>query len=195
MTGKMQETTDPLCSGIRDEYARLGVETYYQTKGDQYTNPHFEQVRQLLIENEKRIDYSNALDFCCGSGEVSLVLRELGYPLPTACDPYTHKAYQNNFDRTCLPFSFADVIRGKLKGQFSTIICSFALHLCPGKQHFPLVFNLFQCTDQLVVITPHKRPALERLDFVTLKFEDAVLTQRKKKVRLKSYTASKIGSK
>lgn len=173
--------------GIRDEYAESGVKEYYQSKGNTYSNPHFPQVRQLLIQNDQRIDYSNVLDFCCGSGEVSLVLQELKYPLPTACDPFTQEAYQANFDQTCLSFSFDDVIRGKLDGSFSAVICSFAMHLCPEKQLFPLVANLFRLSPNIVIITPHKRPALEQLSGVELVYEDFVLTDRGKKVRLKSY--------
>ena len=173
--------------GIRDHYAEVGVESYYLENGNSYQNPHFPQVRQLLINNQSRIDYSYTLDFCCGSGEVSLVLQELGYPLPTASDPFTSGAYRKNFNRDCLELSFADIIRGKLIDQFSAIICSFAMHLCPPKQLYPLTYQLFQCTSTLIIITPHKRPMLEELSGVVLRFEDFVLTERGKKVRLKGY--------
>lgn len=177
----------PLLKGIRDEYAEMGVTQYYQTQGKNYANPHFPQVRQLLIQNKSRIDYSKVLDFCCGSGEVSLVLQELGYPLPMACDPFTQESYYANFDQNCLPYSFEDVIRGKLSGAFSAVICSFAMHLCPEKQLYPLVANLFQLSPNIVIITPHKRPVLERYSNVELLFEDFALTKKGKKVRLKSY--------
>jgi hypothetical protein len=39
-----------------------------------------------------------------------------------------------------------------------------------------------------VIITPHKRPALENLAQVQLDFEDFALTKRGKKVKLKSYS-------
>jgi hypothetical protein len=39
----------------------------------------------------------------------------------------------------------------------------------------------------LVVITPHKRPALEELPGIELVWEDFELTERGKKVRLKVY--------
>lgn len=179
--------TDRKTKGIREEYAEIGVTEYYESKGNTYTNPHFPQIRQLLLQNQHRLDYSKVLDFCCGSGEVSQVLQELKYPLPIACDPFTQKAYQTNFDRECLSFSFEDVIRRKLNGNFSTIICSFAMHLCPEKQLYPLVANLFALSPNIVIITPHKRPVLERLTNVELTFEDFVLTERGKKIRLKSY--------
>lgn len=179
----MPKNTD----AIRNQYSKLGTTGYYQAFGKEYKNPHFQEIRALLLQNAHRIDYSRVLDFCCGSGEVSLVLHEVGYPLPLASDPYTTEAYRSNFNQDCLPLSFEEVIRGHLKGQFSAIICSFAMHLCPKKQLFPLSYQLFQCSPQLVIITPHKRPELALLEGISLDFTDFTLTDRGKKVFLKSY--------
>jgi hypothetical protein len=71
---------------------------------------------------------------------------------------------------------------------FSSIICSFAMHLCDEKQLYPLVNQLFTYSENIIIITPHKRPALETLTNVTLNFDDFVLTERGKKVFLKSYS-------
>jgi SAM-dependent methyltransferase len=172
---------------IRNAYHKHGVTGYYMQSGSQYQNPHFPQIRALLLQNEHRLDYTNVFDFCCGSGEVSRVVQELGYPLPQASDPYTQEAYQKNFNQDCQNFTFEDVIKGKLTGAFSSVICSFAMHLCPEKQLYPLVFQLFQHTKQLVIITPHKRPELENLSNVQLQFTDFALTERGKKVFLKAY--------
>ncbi len=175
---------------IRNHYAEQGVKEYYKTHGAEYQNPHFEQVKQLLQQNEYRIDYQNVLDFCCGSGEVSQVIQELGFPLPTASDPFTGDAYFQRFDKTCLPHSFEAVIKGHLSGNFSSIICSFAMHLCPTKALFPLAYQLFQCSPQLVIITPHKRPDLSLFSGIQLEFEDDTLTERGKKVRLRAYRST-----
>jgi hypothetical protein len=177
----------PTEEAIRNRYADLGVEGYYESEGADYSNPHFPEIRELLLRNAHRIDYSSVLDFCCGSGEVSKVVQELGFPLPAASDPFTAAAYRRNFDAPCLPLSFADVIRGKLNGRFSAILCSFALHLCPQKQLYPLVMQLLAHSDQLVVITPHKRPDLSRIAGVELKFFDAFPTERGKNVFLNGY--------
>lgn len=177
-------------SGIRNLYSEQGIEGYYKNAGGCYENPHFQQVKALLQQSEQGINYTNVLDFCCGSGEVSRVLVEMGYPLPYASDPYTQGAYRKNFSQDCWNLSFEDVIKGKLNGQFSSIICSFAMHLCPEKQLYPLVYQLFQCTAQLVIITPHKRPVLEKLDNIELVFTDFALTERGKKVFLKLYQFS-----
>lgn len=173
---------------IRNHYSKLGVEAFYRTHGQDYENPHFPQIQALLQNNAHRIDYSKILDFCCGSGEVSRVLADMGFPNSTGCDPFTAEAYQRSIQKECLNFNFEDVIRGQMMGQFSAIICSFAMHLCPEKQLYPLVYQLFTLSPQLIIITPHKRPALETLDNVQLDFEDFVLTTRGKKVRLKCYS-------
>ena len=172
---------------IRNQYQEKGVEQYYREEGAHYENPHFEQIRALLLDNQHRIDYRNVLDFCFVSGEVSLVLQELGFKT-TASDPFTQEAFQRNFQRPCLNYSFESVIKGQLEGQFSAIICSFAMHLCPEKQLFPLVFNLFRHSPKIVIITPHKRPDLAKLDGIELEYEDFELTSRGKKVRLKVYS-------
>ncbi len=74
-----------------------------------------------------------------------------------------------------------------MEGIFSSIICSFAMHLCPEQDLFALVSQLFSHSGNIIIITPHKRPVLEELDGVELEFEDFVLTEIGKKVRLKSY--------
>jgi SAM-dependent methyltransferase len=176
--------------GIRDEYQEEGVENYYLQHGADYENPHFEQVRQLLIQNEERIDYRKVLDLSCGSGEVSIVLKELGYADTEACDPYTQKAYEARLGKNCQPWSFEDIVKGSLVDQYSAIICSFAMHLCPEDLLFPLVYQLFQHTTLVLILTPHKRPELEKLEGVSLAFEDFTLTPKGKKVKLKAYQST-----
>jgi len=177
---------------IRNQYVAQGVDAYYQQHGDTYENPHFAQITALLENNQSRIDYSQTLDFCAGGGEVTQVLQKLGHTKVKGCDPYTYELYTQNTQLDCLTYNFQEVIQGKLNEvftpqTFTSIICSFAMHLCPEKQLYPLVFNLFQLTNRLVIITPHKRPILEDIAQVHLDFEDYALTKRGKKVKLKSY--------
>lgn len=183
---------------IRGYYEKLGVEDYYKRHAYNYSNPHFEQIRELLVNNTKdntdyTIDYSNVMDFCAGAGEVTLVLQELGFPNTIGCDPFTHKVYRRKTKRPCLRLDFKSVIRHQLEGKYSAIICSFGMHLCPPKELYPLVFELFQHAPQLVIITPHKRPILEELTGVQKVHEDFALTERGKKVRLKVYEQAEIG--
>lgn len=188
---------------IRDEYAEQGVEAYYRASADVYENPHFIYIKSLLEQNQHRIDYSKVLDFSCGGGEVTVILRGiLGDAFSTdkilGTDPFTFRLYEKNTGCRCFGYSFDDVIKGRLNKKlhhnpedenpiFSSIICSFAMHLCPEKQLYALVSQLFLLSKTLVIITPHKRPQLEELMGVSLDFDDFVLTEKGKKVFLKVY--------
>jgi SAM-dependent methyltransferase len=179
---------------IRNEYSNMGVENYYRNHGDVYKNPHFPYIQQLLEQNQHRIDYSKTLDLACGGGEVTLILRGLGFDETIGCDPFTGSLFEKNTGKACLTFSFEDIVKGVFttnnpttNNQFTTTISSFAMHLCPEKQLFSLVAQLFLITKNIVIITPHKRPELEKLANVQLLFEDFVLTERGKKVFLKNY--------
>jgi hypothetical protein len=127
------------------------------------------------------------LDLAAGGGEVTIALQEKGITGITGCDPFTFSLYEKQTGLDCLKLSFHDIIRGGMPGAYSVVICSFALHLCPIKDLFPLVWNLFEAAPLLVVITPHKRPELENLPSVELVWQDFVCTERGKQVRLKAY--------
>lgn len=172
---------------IRKSYESLGVEQFYRQEGDHYANPHEAQVVALLQQNNHHIDYKKVLDFCCGSGEVTVALANMGFGDTVGSDPFTQAAYQKRTGKTASDWNFEYVIRNGFQDTYSAVICSFAMHLCPEAQLFPLVMQIFQSTRQLVIITPHKRPALEQLDGVELAFVSDVLTERGKKIRLKSY--------
>ena len=176
---------------IRTEYAEKGVEAYYQKNADAYENPHFPYIEQLLEQNKERIDYARVLDLACGGGEVALILRGLGFENTVGCDPFTKRLFVKNTGLPCFNYSFEDIVKGRLAAKvnapFSAIISSFALHLCDEKMLYSLINQLFRLTKNVVVITPHKRPQLEHYPEFTLIFEDFVLTERGKKVFLKSY--------
>ncbi len=174
---------------LRLAYEEEGSEAYYQKNALAYQNPHEPQIRELIQRNAGKVDYSRALDLCAGGGEVSRMWRELGYTGFCASDAYTHELYTQNLQLPCHSYSFDDFLRGKFTfpHTFTSIVCSFALHLCKEEYLFKITENLLAYTDNIVIITPHKRPELEHLGILSLKFEDDVLTARGKKVRLKSY--------
>ncbi len=176
-------------NAIRLKYENEGVEGFYSKHADEYQNPHFEYIRQLIIQNEHHLDYTKGLDFCAGNGEVSQVWQELGYKDFVGSDCFTYNNYEKNFNIPCLKYSFEDIIKGNFEfsHKFSVIICSFAMHLCPEKWLYSLTYNLLEYSQKLVIITPHKRPQLENLAQIALTFEDFVLTQKGKKVFLKIY--------
>ena len=119
---------------IRPLYDQYGADGYYRAFSDSYKNPHFLQISALIQRNLHRIETSaGVLDFSAGGGEVSRVLVEAGLQSVSGCDPYTQELYQRNTGLPCLALSFKDVIRFGLPGNYSAIISSFALHLCPER--------------------------------------------------------------
>jgi trans-aconitate methyltransferase len=173
---------------IRLLYDEFGAEGFYRDHAEHYENPHLPQIQTLLERNFHRLDCSETvLDFAAGGGEVTTTLRKLGAQQLVGCDPYTHALFEKQTGLPCLRFSFRDVLKNGLSDRYSLIISSFALHLCPQKDLFPLIWNLFQAAPVLVVITPHKRPELEQLPGITLLWEDVAETPRGKKVRMKTY--------
>lgn len=175
---------------LRPLYEQLGADNYYRRYGDSYENPHQPQVQALLEQNKTRLNLARPLDFCAGGGEVSALFLAWGLTDFAACDPYTHRLYAKKIGRPCAAWSFVDVLKGKLQGDFSTIIASFALHLCPEEQLHGLMLQLFAHAPQLVVLSPHKRPALDDFEGVQLDFEDFALTPRGKKVFLRAYSCA-----
>lgn len=175
---------------LRPLYEQLGAEQYYRRYGDAYENPHKTQVQALLSQNKERLHLERPLDFCAGGGEVSEMFLAWKLENFEASDPFTHRLYKKKIGRACRTWSFADVLKGKLEGQYSSIICSFALHLCEEEQLHGLMLQLFAHAPQLVVLTPHKRPELDAYEGVSLDFEDFVLTEKGKKVFLRAYVCS-----
>ena len=146
------------------------------------------QVAELVRRNYSTWDGKGGiLDFCAGGGEVTTVLQECGCKQLSGSDPFTWALYEKNTGIVCHKWSFEDVIRNGCGIRYSTIVCSFAMHLCPQKQLFPLVWNLLEAAPQLVIISPHKRPELEHFEGIRLVSEDEVFTERGKKVRLKTF--------
>jgi hypothetical protein len=173
---------------IRPLYDEFGAEGYYRQHADEYQNPHFPEIKNLLEKNFHRFDFSEAaLDFGAGGGEVAQVLQSLGVRKIVGCDPFTFSLFEKKTGLPCLRFGFEEVLRGADLGKFSVAFSSFALHLCPEKDLFSVVWQLFQAAPTLVILTPHKRPELERLPGVELIFEDFSLNEKGKKVRLKAY--------
>jgi SAM-dependent methyltransferase len=179
---------------IRYYYEKYGAEQFYVKYSDKYYNPHILQIDELLKKNMSRIDYSHILDFCSGTGEVTRIIKSLGYDIIEASDPYTNEIYEKKNEIKCYKLSFDDILKDRLYDYvdedkyYSAIICSFALHLCPSEQLFNIVYTLFMHTSQLIIITPHKRPCLEQFDIFKLDFTDYALTLENKKIYLKSYS-------
>ena len=176
---------------IRPLYEQHGAEAYYRDHAGGYENPHFPQIKALIEQNLHRLDCSGGvLDFAAGGGEVTRVLQQAGVTHLSGCDPYTHALYTRQTGLPCLQHDFKTVLKHGLPQRYSLVISSFALHLCPAKDLFPLCWNLLEAAPLLVVITPHKRPELENLPGIALAWEDHALTEKGKQVRMKAYELS-----
>merc|ERR1711991_442578 len=113
-------------------------------------------VRKHLADE----DLSNVLDLACGSGEVTLVVRELGGSA-VGFDPYCHAAFEERTGQKCEQWSFEDICHGLVEPSprsYSCIICCFALHLLDESYLPALCAVLSTWTTRLIVLTPHKRP-------------------------------------
>lgn len=142
-------------------YEALGVEGYYRQNGATYRNPHEDAVADVLrlAAQTWPLDLSHVLDLACGSGEATLVLRSLGANRVDGIDPFTGHAYLARTGQVAEAMRFEDIALGSLAGRhWSTVVCSFALHLVDASWLPGVCRNLADVTDTLVVITPHKRP-------------------------------------
>ncbi|MBG85620.1 MAG: hypothetical protein CMO80_01815 [Verrucomicrobiales bacterium] len=154
---------EPSASGIRGEYETHGVAGFYKQHGDDYSNPHEGVLAELLRSslNEWSIQPCRSLDLACGSGEVTVVLEQLGFTEIVGADPYTYEAYRRRTGRNPLKLSFEEIQAGGLEqDRFELIVCSFALHLADESRLPPLLYQLAQMAPTLIVLTPHKRPEI-----------------------------------
>lgn len=142
-------------------YKTYGVDGFYIRMHDCYFNPHINDINTLLeysYENWKI--GKSVLDLCCGGGEVTQKLLSLDETINfLGVDPYTYNLYNKNTNKDSIAYNFKDICLGKLdEYKFDTIICSYALHLCEVSMLPLVLWQLSQISNQLIIITPHKRP-------------------------------------
>ena len=148
---------------VRSKYQKYGVKNFYQWYYDQYKNPHEPIIDKSIsfINDNWKIDLSKALDLAAGKGEVTKSLLKLGYTNIDAIDAYSCKYYKEETNRKCESISFDDIINGALDGKhYTTIICSFALHLLETSKLSIFLYKLTEISDQLLILSPHKRPEI-----------------------------------
>jgi hypothetical protein len=154
---------DPSDHSVRGGYARIGVDAYYRRHAATYRNPHEPVVCDALAHavEDWGLDLTHALDLAAGSGEVTLALRGLGAVRVAAIDPFTADAYRARTGAPCEAIDFARVAAGALAGRrYSLVVCSFAMHLCEASRLPGLAQQLAAISPVLLILTPHKRPAL-----------------------------------
>lgn len=150
---------------IRHAYEKYGVNGYYSQYGADYRNPHEARLNTVvreLVEKWNLKPTDRVLDLACGSGEITLMLRQLGFKTVNGVDPYTSEAYEK---RTGAPihakWTFEQIADGCLEGEtYDVIICSFAAHLI-APSYMPLVMiQLRFVAKKLIILSPHKRPQI-----------------------------------
>lgn len=147
--------------GFRQKYAS-SVESFYLKHGHEYRNDHEIQVKELTRWACDILNPKHVLDLACGSGEVSLVIQSIGSYVK-GVDPYCYEAFKNRTRQDALRLTFDQVIAGQLSAErFDAIFCSFALHLLPIWKLRNLLFKLKEYSGTLVVITPIKRPEINK---------------------------------
>jgi SAM-dependent methyltransferase len=148
---------------IRAAYERYGVRGYYTRFGSAYRNPHERAIGAAIREALERwpIGLDRVLDLACGSGEATLALRRAGAHAIDGIDPYTYAAYAERTGAAAEQLTFEQIAAGALAGRrYDTIVCSFALHLVERSRLPALALQLSLIADRLLILTPHKRPAL-----------------------------------
>lgn len=186
----MPKKINPDPSAIRNEYAEKGVADYYASEGHLYQNPHEPQVAELVQISLSWWTGNTIWDLCCGSGEVTRALqKELPDVSIFASDPYTLKAFSKI--HPCIStanWSFEDIAGGIAAGRkFDAVYCSFALHLCPENWLYQVCNQVFDLTPVLIIITPHKKPVLEKYPDFKKTAQTSVFTERGKQVFAKAY--------
>jgi SAM-dependent methyltransferase len=154
-----------MTEAIRHQYEQLGAQAFYEQHGADYRNPHEAAIGAVLraVIPEWRLDLTRVLDLACGSGEATLVLRDLGAGQIEGTDPYTGAAYLARTGQAAEGFSFEQIAEGAMAGRsYSLIACSFAMHLLPVSRLPALLFQLAELTPHLLILTPHKRPEIKQ---------------------------------
>ena len=159
---------------IRNIYEKEGVDSYYQNHADDYENPHASIVKKLLNDYLQHFSLGDSvLDLCCGNGLVTKVIAD-NVPTVVGCDPYMANQYRQQTGRECYEYDFLELSQEPDLPEVDTIICSFALHLCPASLLPTILYNLSQISDNLIIISPNKKPDIQ--DFWQL--EDVIARDR-----------------
>ena len=148
---------------VRSRYEQHGADAYYREHAADYANPHEPEVVHSLGLATSRwgLDLSRVLDLACGSGEATRALRALGAGAVEGCDPFLFELYERRTGTSGERFSFEDVAGGALAGRgYSLVVCSFALHLAEPSRLPGVCYQLSLVAPALLVLTPHKRPAV-----------------------------------
>lgn len=167
-------------TSMSDEYARLGVDKYYELHARDYRNVHYSEIVHAVDDMMSSMqqagmveDELSILDLACGSGEATMAVQawqasHAGTAPGTiqihGADPYTSPAYHERTGRVAETYSFEDVAAGCLEEaqrEYNLCICSFALHLLHEKSRLWWTLNALAVSCQrLAILSPHKKPSV-----------------------------------
>lgn len=174
---------------VRAGYVEHGVDGYYARFGDRYRNPHEHAIVEAvgIAHGRSPLPAGRVLDLACGSGEATRALQALPDAATrdiVGCDPYTAEAWRARVGLPIVGHDFAAIAAGALDahGPFDLIVCSFALHLAERSRLPGLLWALSRAGRALLLLSPHKRPA------VTVGF-DAVDEFEHRRVRVRRYVS------
>lgn len=149
---------------IRSKYKQFGVKDFYTFHGGEYKNPHEPAIRESIdyICNNWDLDFSKVLDLACGKGEVTKALEANGVMDIEAVDGFLASEYTKSTGRKCYSMTFDDIMRGSLRGKnYSLVVCSYALHLLEESKLPMFLLQLPDITDNLLILSPHKKPYIK----------------------------------
>ena len=149
---------------VRPAYERYGVQGYYARFGASYRNPHERAIHSALGAAIAcwQIPLDRVLDLACGSGEATLAIQDLGGAIIDGVDPYTYEAYAERTGHAAERLTFEQIAAGALSGRhYDAIVCSFALHLVERSRLPTLALQISLVANHLLILTPHKRPAIK----------------------------------
>ena len=146
--------------GIRDEYTKMGVDTFYKQNKLTYVNPHLKNIHLALDWVLSKIKITSIIDLAAGTGEVTSYLASKGITDAIGIDPYLSETYEKNTGNDSLNLSFQDIATEGIGYHAQTVICSYALHLCPKSYLNNLMYNLHEICEYFVLISPSKYPII-----------------------------------
>lgn len=148
---------------IRNQYKQMGVEQFYKKNANTYENPHEPIIKshlnQLIRSGE--LSRGKVLDLCCGTGQVTKHLQSQGFRDISGIDPFTNVEYQKRTNCRAYNYDFRYIAQKGLREKYDTIICSFALHLCPESLLPQVLWSLSQSCKKLIIISPNKKPEIK----------------------------------
>ena len=129
---------------------------------DPYTRAAFERRFDDDFFARRRDAATTTPSTAVSSGDDSCV--QVDTPLVGGRDADVEKYTRSSTTRrmTCEGYSFEDIARGAVADRrWRTVVCSFAMHLC-ARDFLPTLCVMLACSAEfLVILTPHKRPAIE----------------------------------